>query len=151
MFGKKKKNTQPESFKKERLSAEALDHFMEINNSPEKYDWEYRTQDGRTLYFSLVRIVLNDELQHLQYLAGQAEPFHSTLPSYIKQPLMDFALLHTDDPSQKVYWTRDSKVMSQFIRILDDMGFLLISEDENHQLWGERTGLVPTITHREKP
>lgn len=149
MFGKKKQNTQPGAFKKERLSAETLDHFMEVNNSPQKYDWEYITQDGRTLYFSLVRIVLNNELEHLQYLAGQAEPFHSKEPSYIKHPLIEFALLHTDDPTKKVYWTRDSKVMSQFTRILNDFGFLIITQDENKQLWGERTGLVPTITHKE--
>ena len=149
MFGKKKQNTQPNPFKKERLSAEALDHFMEVNNSPKNYDWEYITQDGRTLYFSLVRIVLNDELEHLRYLAGQAEPFHSKEPSYIKHPLIEFALLHTDDPTKKVYWTRNSKVMSQFTRILNDMGFLIISEDENKHLWGERTDLVPPVTHKE--
>ncbi len=149
MFGKKKQNTQPNPFKKERLSAEALDHFMEVNNSPKKYDWEYITQDGRTLYFSIIQVALNNELEHFQYLAGQAEPFHSTEPFYIKQPLIEFALLHTDDPTQKVYWTRDSKVMSQFTRILNDFGYLIISEDENKKLWGVRSNLIHPVTHKE--
>lgn len=149
MFGKKKQNTQPNPFKKERLSAEALDHFMEVNNSPKDYDWEYITQDGRTLYFSVAEVLSNHELEHLQYLAGQAEPFHSKEPSYIKHPLIEFALLHTDDPTQKVYWTRDSKVMRQFTSILRDLGFLFITQDENKQLWGEKIGLISPVTHKE--
>lgn len=109
------------SFKKEKLSPIALDHFVEKHNvDTNNFGFVYITQEGRRLFFSPIDVLRNGDTSHFEYLLGQTTPYRDKFDEY---PLADIAYLHTGPERSTVPWSTDPKVLQQFTQLITSLGY----------------------------
>lgn len=158
LFGKKKTTpSQPQAqtqFKKEKLSADALDHFaMQYPAEPgELGSFKYILQNGQEVLIS-ERGMYNKEnpveRNHFEYLLGQTLPYHKRELTYHLRDLMYI----TDENGNPVLWSKDKKAIIQFTKLVEFSSNLLendlIESDPRNPVFTIYPK-IPAVTHIDK-
>lgn len=133
-------------FKKEKLSPEAVDHFVEKHHDAnDKLGFPYITQDGRKLFFSPVDVFMKKDIAHFEYLLGQTTPYRN---KYTEYSLKNIAYLHTGPKKSTTPWTTDPKVLQQFTQLILSLTYGVLLKGEDGPYIRVRSFVEPVI-HEE--
>lgn len=153
---KKKNNIKfATSFKKEKLSVEALDHFAEAYaidaDNPDDPASPYVLKNGNQISIDSFKVTQNPNniaLQHFEYLLGQTLPYHQENPMYYTKDLL-FILNRDGKP---IPWTNDKKAFVQFLQMADEYGYIMpinsSKSDPKNPILGKAD--VKPVIHSEK-
>ena len=81
------------------------------------------------------------------YLLGQTLPFHQTEKAE-DFPISQLAYI-LGEQGQKELWTRDSKVLMQFVVIGNKLGFIQLEKKNNELIFTRYPG-IKAVIHKEK-
>lgn len=137
----------PMPFKKEKLSPEAVDHFVEKHNvRGDDLGFPYTTQTGEQLYFSPRDVIAKNDFPHFAYLLSQTYPYGSTIPQY---NIKNLAYLYTGEDHHITTWSTNSKVLQQFTQLIVHLGYGYYTKSEEGLCIIKNVNLKPII-HKER-
>lgn len=157
IFDNKKRNVfeinRTAEFKKERLSAEALDHFAETyeEKDPSKLgrmSFNYTKLDGTqikisdSVYFSTDR----KAKKHFEYLLSQTLPYHQ--PDDIQHLwfyLRDLMYI-VDEKGKQIMWTTQKTHLVQFVKLAEYQNLLFLSDLGKQDPKNPRYTRIPHLT-----
>lgn len=100
------------------------------------------------LLYLLCFLTLHGAIEEFKYLLAQTYPYHTyTLPTQ-SFPISEFAFI-MDEKQGKHTWTRDSKVLSQFVTIGNKLGYIPMHKQDKTITSRILQNLKP-VTHRER-
>ena len=161
LFGKNKtKNNNTEyatTFKKERLSTDALDHFAEAyaidSKNTNNASIPYILKNGQQIGIDLVKIDLNPTRtprEHFKYLFGQTLPFHKADDTFTLKDLMYIV----DKTGKPIPWSNDKIAFVQFMKLADELGYLIVldelTKDPKNPVLSTPIGAIKPIIHEDK-
>lgn len=130
IFGKKKKEytaPSPAEWMPAKLSQESLDAFVlkYTTSRTGANPIPYTTKSGQQVQFYPGAVVSTPGAgKEFRYLLGQTVPFHRTTKAE-DFSLAQLAFLMGDNGETEI-WTRDPKVISQFVEIGNSLGLILL-------------------------
>lgn len=140
LFDKTKKSSfissqHPNQFRKEKLSADALDHFAERYMLTEEYIDDtaalpYVMQNGKEIKISEKRASMEGRKtfeEHFKYLLAQTLPYHQPKDFKHSEYHRKDLLFIVDENGKAIPWTRDKKAIVQFTKIAEHFGFSIRS------------------------
>lgn len=155
MFFNKKK-TKSESvptatFRPSKLNQESLDNFVkkyQSESDPNRIP--YITKDGKKICFALSTVLFDTPgaIEEFKYLLAQTYPYHTYTSPTQSFPISEFAFI-MDEKQGKQTWTRDSKVLSQFVTIGNKLGYIPMQKQDKAITSCILQNLKP-VTHRER-
>lgn len=165
LFNKNKKTNNtipvpPAQFKREKLSAESLDHYAEAYQEKDATKmkgriFDYTKLDGTQIKIPDSKIFTEDEtaLTHFEYLLGQTLPYHQPNdPKHLSFYLKDLMYI-VDKNGKPAMWTDKKTHIVQFIRLAEFQDLLSISDlgkyDPKNPRYNRMPGIKPVI-HEEK-